>query len=163
MIETDASDLAMSGILNQLEDDGKWHPCAFMSKSFIPAQINYDVHDKEMLTIVKAFQEWEHLLIGSPQSIIVYTDHANLQFFNTTKVLNRRQCRWSDYLSQFDFKIVYRPGEQNGKADALSCRADLALERESGHKVSFFKPGQLILLDSEEKLLDTVQVTALEA
>ena len=111
MIEIDASDLAMSGILSQLEDDGKWHPCAFMSKSFIPAQINYDVHDKEMLAIVKAFQEWEHLLIGSPQSIIVYTDHANLQFFNTTKVLNRRQCRWSDYLSQFDFKIVYRPSE----------------------------------------------------
>ena len=78
MIETDASNLAMSGILNQLEDDRKWYPCAFMSKSFIPAQINYDVHDKEILAIVKAFQEWKHLLISSPQTIIVYTDHANL-------------------------------------------------------------------------------------
>jgi hypothetical protein len=160
MIETDASDLAMSGILNQLEDDGKWHPCAFMSKSFIPAQINYDVHDKEMLAIVKAFQEWEHLLIGSPQSIIVYTDHANLQYFNTTKVLNRRQCRWSDYLSQFDFKIIYRPGTQNGKADALSRRADPALEGGSG-AMQFFKPGQLVLFEGDEKLLDTDSIAAI--
>jgi hypothetical protein len=163
MIETDASDLAMSGILNQLEDDGKWHPCAFMSKSFSPAQINYDVHDKEMLAIVKAFQEWEHMLIGSPLSIIVYTDHANLTYFNTTKLLNRRQCRWFDYLSQFDFKIIYRPGNQNGKADALSRRTDPALEEGSGREVSFFKPGQLVLQSGEREVLTTEIVAAIRA
>ena len=162
MIETDTSDLAMSRILNQLEDDGKWHLCAFMSKSFIPAQVNYDVHDKEMLAIVRAFQEWEHLLIGSPQTITVYTDHANLQYFNTTKVLNRRQCRWSDYLSQFDFKIIYRPGNLNGKADALSHRTDPALERGSG-EMRFFKPGELVPLGENEKLLDTKKIAAILA
>ena len=58
MIESDASDLAKGGILNQLEPDGKWHPLAFLSEQFLPAEINYDVHDKEMVVIVNCFERW---------------------------------------------------------------------------------------------------------
>ena len=75
--------------------------------------------------------------------ILVYTDHRNLEYFTTTKVLNRRQAQWVDYLSLFDFKIVYRPGRENGKADALSRRADPGLERGS-EPTQFLKPGQYV-------------------
>ena len=62
------------------------------------------------------------------------------------KVLNRRQARWADYLSLFDFKIIFRPGRENGKADALSRRADPGLEEGSVRQpvVQFFKSGQYV-------------------
>ena len=143
MLETDASDFAKGSILSQAEPDGKWHPLAFYSKKFSPAEINYDIHDKEMSAIVDSFKQWEHWLIGSLHSVLVYMDHKNLEYFTTTKVLNRRQARWADYLSLFDFKIIFRPGRENGKADALSRRADPGLEEGSVRQpvVQFFKPG----------------------
>src|SRR5437762_1515114 len=63
------------------------------------------------------------------------------------KVLNRRQARWSDYLSLFNFKIIYHPGRENGKADALSHRVDLRPEGGSEHEhhaIQFLKPGQYV-------------------
>jgi len=56
MIGTNASDLAKGGIRNQLELDGKWHLLAYLSKHFLPAEINYDIHDKEMVVIVNCFE-----------------------------------------------------------------------------------------------------------
>ena len=87
IIETDASDLAKGAVLNQL---GKWHPVAFYSKKFSDAELNYDIHDKEMVVIVDCFKEWRHYLIG--QWVVVYMDHRNLEYFNSTKILNRRQA-----------------------------------------------------------------------
>jgi len=40
----------------------------------------------------------------------------------STKLLNRRQARWSEFLSRFNFKIVHRPGKQSTKPDALTRR-----------------------------------------
>ena len=57
-LETDASDFALGAVLSQLCEDEKWHPVAFHSRKFLPAEINYDVHDKEMAGIVAAFKEW---------------------------------------------------------------------------------------------------------
>jgi hypothetical protein len=49
----------------------------------------------------------------------VFTDHKNLEYFMTTKVLHRRQARWAQELAGMDFKIFYRKGISNGKPDAL--------------------------------------------
>jgi len=96
---------------------------------------------------------------------MVFTDHKNLEYFNTTKLLNRRQAPWAEILSQFNFKIVYRPGEKNGKADALSRRVDSELEGEGEKEdltIRMFKPGQFHLGENEEALL-TRHVMAVEA
>ena len=74
-----------------------------------PAEQNYDIHDKEMLAIVDAFKVWRHYFHGA-KTIPVYTDHNNLKYFMEAKTLNGRQARWAAYLSQFDFKVIYRPG-----------------------------------------------------
>jgi len=58
--------------------------------------------------------------MGAPGDIMVFTDHKNFEYFNTTKFLNQRHARWAEIWGQFNFKIVYRPGEKNGKGDALS-------------------------------------------
>jgi len=103
--------------------------------------------------------------MGAPEQIVVYTDHKNLEYFNITKLLNRRQARWAEILSEFNFKIIYRPGERNGKADALSRRVDPELEGEGEKQdltIRIFKPGQLDLGTSEETLV-TCQIMAVKA
>ena len=92
-VETDASDFALGAILSQLCEDNRWHPIAFHSQKFQPAEVNYDVHDKEMTAIVAAFKEWEHLLMSVHDELMVFSNYKNLEYFNSTKALNRRQHR----------------------------------------------------------------------
>jgi hypothetical protein len=89
-VETDASDFALGAVLSQLCDDGKWHPVAFHSRKFQPVEINYDVYDKEMTALMAAFKEWEHLLRSTGDQEVSYSDHKNLEYFNFSKILNRR-------------------------------------------------------------------------
>jgi transposase InsO family protein len=123
-METDASDLALGACITQ-EKDGQWHPIAYYSRKFSGPEERYDVHDKELLAIVSALEHWR-VYAESCSELTIYTDHKNLVHFTTTKVLNRRQVRWSEMLGQYKFKILYTPGKDNGRADALSRRHDLA-------------------------------------
>lgn len=124
IIEPDASDYALGSIMSQKQDDGRIHPVAFHSRKLIPAEMNYEIHDKELLAIVDSFQRWRHYLEGAKYRIEVFSDHRNLEYFQTAKVLNRRQARWAQQLATFDFVINFRPGTQNAKADALSRREE---------------------------------------
>jgi len=127
--ETDASQYVCSGILSHQDEDGKWKPIAYQSKTIKPAECNYHVHDKELLAIFEAFKEWRRYLKGSGQHFRVLTDHQNLIRFTTTKELPGRQIRWSAVLSGCDFTIEYRPGKEGGKPDALTRRkADMPQE-----------------------------------
>ena len=58
IIKTDASDFAIGAILSQRDDRGRLHPVAFHSRKFQPAEINYEIHDKELLAIVNTFKHW---------------------------------------------------------------------------------------------------------
>jgi len=155
-IETNALDLCKAGILCQYESDRRWHPLSYHNKRLLPAKINYDVHDKEMLVIVNCFQEWRHFLMGATEEIVVFTDYKKLEYFNTTKLLNGRKAGWAEILSQFNIKIVYRPGEKNGKADALSRWVDPELEGEGEKQdltIRMFKLWQFQLDENKEALL----------
>lgn len=121
-VETDASDFVVAGVLSQMGVDGLLHPIAFFSRKMNPAQCNYEIYDKELLAIVESFENWRPELEGATSAVKVLTDHQSLQYFMTTKKLTRRQARWALFLSQFNFVVTYRPGIQNGKADALTRR-----------------------------------------
>ena len=121
-IETDASKYVCSGILSQQCEDGKWRPVAYRSKTMQDAECNYDIHDKELLVVVQALKEWKRYTRGSPKPIQVFTDHKNLVTFMTTKELSERQGRWQEFLSQYNFRIIYRPGKEGRKPDALTRR-----------------------------------------
>ena len=99
---------------------------AFQSRKFDATEINYEIHDKELLAIVDSFTQWRHFLEGSSHQVTVFSDHKNLAYFQNARVLNGRQAWWAQFLTRFDFKITYRPGKQQGKADALSWRSYLA-------------------------------------
>ena len=124
-IEADSLDFATGGVLSQLsQDDGKWHPVAFPSKSLSAVERNYEIHDKEMLAIIWALEEWCHFLEGAQHTVEIWTDHKNLEYFQTAQNLNRCQARWSLYLSHFHFNLFHRPGTSMGKSNALSRCAD---------------------------------------
>ncbi|KAH7478801.1 Transposon Tf2-9 polyprotein [Fusarium oxysporum f. sp. matthiolae] len=120
ILETDASDYVSAGVLSQYDDEGRLHPVAFFSKKHTATECNYEIYDKELMAIIRCFEEWRPELEGAPSPIKVITDHKNLEYFTTTKLLNRRQARWSEFLSRFNFQITYRPGKQGVKPDALT-------------------------------------------
>ena len=103
---------------------GILHPIAFWSRKFNPAELNYEIYDKEMLVIVNTMEHYRHYFEGLGQQTIIFSDHKNLLWFTETKIYNRRQARWAEKLSRFDFKIVFQPEKQGGKPDALSRRPD---------------------------------------
>jgi hypothetical protein len=98
--------------------------------------LNYDTHDKELLAIHEAFRQWRHYLEGSPHPIDVVTDHKNLEYFATTKLLSRRQARWSEFLSAFNLVIRFRPGKLGTKPDSLTRRLDVYPKRGDGDYAS---------------------------
>ncbi|KAH0603046.1 uncharacterized protein H6S33_008050 [Morchella sextelata] len=128
IIETDASDWAEAAVLSQVFEDGILHPVAYHSRKFNEAEVNYEIYDKEMLAIVSALLTWRHWLEGTDIPIQIHSDHQNLQYFTTTKKLSRRQARWAEKIAPFRFRIHYRPGEKNGKPDALTRRPEFAME-----------------------------------
>ena len=75
----------------------------FLSKSLSPVEQNYEIHDKEVLAIVRALEEWRYFVEGAEHRCEIWTDHKNLKYFMTTKKLNHRQARWSLLLARFDF------------------------------------------------------------
>ena len=101
-----------------------WQPVVYFSKKMIFAECNYEIYDKEFLIIVKVFEEWRPELKKSKFPVEIITDHKNLKYFMSSKLLNRRQARWSKFLFRFNFKIVYRFGKQNQVVDALNRRSE---------------------------------------
>lgn len=122
-VVTDASDFALASILLQPDNSQLLHPVAYHSRKFSPAEINYEIHNKELLAIVDTFRDFRSWLVGSPHPIAVISDHKNLEYFMSSQPLNRRQARWAMLLSEYDFQLQYSPGSKN-PADAPSRRPD---------------------------------------
>ena len=158
IVETDASDFAISAVLSQYDENNILRPVSFYSRQLLAAEINYDTTDKELLAIVEAFTVWRHYLVGSlPESpTLVLSDHKNLEPFTTIKQLSRRQFRWYESLSQFNFKILHRPGRLNGKADALSRRPDYEISSalKSTNHIQIFKKLSLSAISVVSSSLD---------
>ncbi|KAH9244901.1 hypothetical protein BASA81_017660 [Batrachochytrium salamandrivorans] len=143
LVEVDASDFAVAGVLSQYNSQRDLQPVAFFSRQMVPAERNYEIYDKELLAIAVCLKEWRHFLQNSIKPFTILSDHKSLEYFMTTKQLTRRQARWAELLSEYDFRLSYRPGSHNGKADHLSRRPDYMVEEEKW------------LLGIPEPLLDT--------
>ena len=121
-VTTDASDRRTGAVLSFGETWETAHPVAYDSYQLNEAEKNYPVHEKELLAIIKALKKWCTSLLGTHFEI--FTDHRTLEYFQSQKDMSRRQMRWSMYLVDFDYDIIYIRGEDNTAADALSCMPD---------------------------------------
>jgi hypothetical protein len=138
MVETDSSNFAIGAVLSQTSSkDNKIHPIAFYSRSLTSPERNYPIYDKELLAIISALENWRHLLKGTPTPFTIYSDHRNLLYQKKPEKMTQRLIRWSLFLSEFNFKIVYRSGSINGKPDALSRRPDYATSEQNSNEIPF--------------------------
>ena len=119
-MEVNVSDYATGGVLSIECEDKLWRPVAFLSKSLNETERNYEIHDKEMLVIIRGLENWRHLLEGAHFKFEIWTDHKNLEYFMKVQKLNQRQARWVLYLSRFDFTLKYVPRTKIGKTDRLN-------------------------------------------
>lgn len=117
-VTCDASIRRTGAVLSFGETWETARPVAYDSLQLNSAQRNYPVHKQELLAIVRALAKWRVDLLGT--EFTVYTDHHTLEAFDTQHDLSRRQCRWQEFLSQYNFDIIYIKGEDNCMADALS-------------------------------------------
>jgi len=168
LVETDASDFAIAGILSQKFEDGKLYPVSFISRKISLAEFNYDVFDKEMLAVVFSLEKSRYFLPGAEHKTIVYSDHQNLTYFKTMVSLDRRQARWAEELVSFNFDLYYRKGSANQKADILSwCPAFTSKEggtTATGNQMLLRKEQWLEVgeLQIDDEDYDTIKIGALD-
>lgn len=127
-LETDASDFAIWATLSQPASTESTciQPFGFYSRKLSSSELNYDVHDKELLAIIDALAHWRHLLSGTSSPFTIISDHNNLLYFRSRNVLTPRHARWALALVEYNFLLSYRSGALNIVADALSRRPDYA-------------------------------------
>jgi len=87
-VEADASNYATGGVLLMKCSDNKWRPVVFISKSLSDTERNYEIHDKEMLVVVRCLEVWRHFLEGAITKFEIWTDHKNLEHFMKAQKLN---------------------------------------------------------------------------
>jgi hypothetical protein len=103
-------------------------------KTFSPTEQNYEIYDCELLAIILALDEWQHYIQGSPHTTVILSDHKNLTYYRDARKLNRRQARWSLYLTEFDVKLMHTSGSKMVQSDALSRRPDYIPEHDTDNK-----------------------------
>jgi len=123
ILQMDVSGLAIAGILNQYDVCGVVRPVNFYSWKWSPAEQNYDTYHRELWAIVEILKQWRHYLEGANYKILIRCDHKTLEYFQTSKVLSRRQARWSEILSADNFVIKHLEGSKN-PTDGPSRRPD---------------------------------------
>ena len=136
-LDCDASNEGIGAVLLQ-EQDGVQRVIAYGSHRLSKAQRNYSTTKKELLACVTFVQDFSHYLMG--KAFQLRTDHSSLQWLLNFRNPTGMLARWMEILGNFQFQIVYRPGEQNSAADALSRRpspvADKGCQTESCFRVS---------------------------
>ncbi|KAF8107062.1 hypothetical protein N665_0127s0010 [Sinapis alba] len=114
-IECDASGIGIGAVLMQ-----ERRPIAYFSENLRGSTLNYATYDKELYTLVRALQTWQHYLW--PKEFVIHTDHESLKYLKGQNKLNKRHTIWIEFIETFPYVIKYKQGKENIVADALSRR-----------------------------------------
>ncbi len=150
ILKTDFSNYVNDEVLSQYDDEDILHSVIFYSKNMILAECNYEIYDKELLIIICCLKHWRSELKCTDILIKIFIDHLNLKYFMIIKELTQRQTRWTEKLSEYNFKIIYQSGKQNLKVDALIRMSDVkSIETNDDRKLY---QHQMLLLESKFEL-----------
>ena len=121
------------------------HPIAYYSATFTATERNYDIYKQELLAIMKALVHWRLYLGWTKVPFIIWTDHANLQYWKLPRNLNQQTARWHTDLQEYDFQLEYIPGKTNTVADALSQPANTNQGQQDNKDITIL-PQQICVL-----------------
>lgn len=129
VIQTDASDVGIGGVLLQGEGDDE-HAVAYYSQKLSSAQRKYQTTERECLAVIVGIEKFRPYIEGT--HFTVMTDHASLQWLQKLKDPSGRLGRWALRLQPYDFTLVHRPGRLMVVADALSRAVEVVDEVDFG-------------------------------
>ena len=139
----DASDYTMGAVLGQ-RIEKIFKSIYYANKTFNEAQENYSTIEKEMLTMVFAYEKFRPYILGS--YVIIHTNHAAIKYLMAKKKAKLRLIRWVLLLQEFDLEIKDKKGSDNVIADHFS-RLEIATGKEKGTEIAEnFPDEQLFLL-----------------
>ena len=154
MIEYNSSGYIIGDMLLQYNKQGFLKPCIYFLKKNSLVKCNYKIYDKKLLMIIYYFKNWDTEL-RLVKKFVVITDHKNLEYFINLRKLNKKQMRWSIFMSQYNMELIYQSGKKNQKADILSRRKQDALSgndiRILGRKLQLLKSSYPEIEGKEEK------------
>ncbi len=134
-VKINVFDYVVIEVMSQRDDNEQLRSVIYFSFKMLLAECNYEIYDKKLLAIIRAFEKWRLELKDTLNFVEIIFDHKNLEYFMSIKLLSRRQVRWSEFLSRFNFKIVYRSNELNTRVNALTRRSeDLLLNEKNSHQ-----------------------------
>ena len=125
-VKIDAFNKVIEVILTQQNNENYWHSVIFAFKKLILVEMNYEIHDKKLLTIVHAFKIWRHYFFEFQHDVLILIEHRNLNRFMTTISLSQRQIWWALKLFKYHFKINYRSKTKNS-ANELFKRSNFII------------------------------------
>ena len=110
-----------------------------MSKKISFAKCNYEIYNKKSLIIIKIFEKWKSKYVDTSikNLIRIFIDHKNFEHFMTIKQLNRCQIRWIEFLSTFNFQIIYCSDVQDIKSDNLTRRFEKNFKNASNDRIKY--------------------------
>jgi hypothetical protein len=91
-IQVNSSLFATGGILTQMDTNGDRYSCAYLFKSLMKEQRNYNTGDRELLAIVQELKKWRYYIQGSGHTMIVLSDHDNLRHFKVPQTIGQRMA-----------------------------------------------------------------------
>ncbi len=167
ILEIDSFDYVNDEVLSQYDDEEVLHSIVFYSKNMSSAECNYEIYDKELLIIIRAFEHWRLELKLTDISIEMFIDHQALISLMKDKELSRRQMRWVQKFADFNFRIMYRSDKQNIKIDALTRRADVVLrdsedERICYQRITILTSNRMKIADLEKNISESIYKQVLE-
>jgi len=119
VLKTNTSNFAVDACLYQIKNEQQRF-IVYWFKKLSRLKKRYEIHNKELLVIVKALQDWRSYLTDIKKFIQIYTDHKNLRNFATMKQLNQQQICWAEQLADYEFQIHYKKDNENDKVNTLS-------------------------------------------
>ena len=118
LLQTDASDRGVGGVLSQCDDKGLDKAIAYFSRKLLPREQRYSTIEKECVAIKLAIQAFNPYILG--RAFTIQTDHRSLEWLDRIKDNNARLTRWSLFLQSYTYTVEYRSGTANANADPLS-------------------------------------------
>ena len=116
----------------------------FYNRNLLFAKCNYEIYDKKFLIIVRCLKHWRLDLKTIEIFIEIFTNHKNLKYFIINKELIRRQARWAEKLSEYNFKIIYQSEIKNVKINIFIRKVDDSLITADDDKLKY--QHQIILI-----------------
>lgn len=143
-LQTDASDMGVSGVLYQEDDDGDIRIVSLTSRVLTGCESRYTTSEKELLAIIHSLIKFRMYLVGWKFEII--TDHQALTYLLSTPYHNARLMRWILYMQEYQFDIRHCKGSDNLVADFFS--------RNFGHESSIDNNNNFLLCEIVRKSLE---------